>query len=69
VSNFVQDAVQLSLEDSLERKAESISGAFDRLRGKYGARSLQTGRTAFDKAVEDERWAFGKRTGLSAQMK
>ena len=48
-SNLVDDAVQLSLEPSRETKAESLSAAFDKVRGKYGSGSLQTGRTAFDK--------------------
>ncbi len=50
-SNLVDDAVQLSLEPSRETKSESLSAAFDKVRGKYGSGSLQTGRTAFDKTV------------------
>ncbi|MPZ48942.1 MAG: DNA polymerase IV [Dehalococcoidia bacterium] len=69
VSNLVADAVQLSLEPAPERKQESLSAAFDRVRRKYGTRSLQTGRTAFDAATQDERSVFEKGTGLSSQMK
>ena len=69
VSNLVMDAVQLSLEPVPERRQESLSAAFDRVRGKYGSRSLQTGRTAFDPATQGDRTAFEKGTGLSSQMK
>jgi len=68
VSNFVMDAVQLSLEPVASRKHESLSATFDRVRKKYGTRSLQTGRTAFDRATRDENSVFEKNTGLSSQM-
>jgi DNA polymerase-4 len=67
--NLVADAVQLSLEPSAEARQDSLSAAFDKVRGKYGRRSIQTGRTAFDAATSDERGVFDKATGLSSQMK
>ena len=67
-SNLVDDAVQLSLEASGETKAESISATFDKVRGKYGTRSLQTGRTAFDGAVRHRDELFDRNTGLSLQI-
>ena len=41
---------------------------FDRVRNKYGRRSLQTGRTAFDKATSDDSWRHDHSIGLSAQI-
>lgn len=67
-SNFVPDAVQLSLEPSAELKDESLSAAFDRVRKRYGTRSIQTGRTAFDSASRGESDPYEKRTGLSSQF-
>ena len=67
-SGLVDDAVQLSLEPSAESKAESLSAAFDKVRGKYGTRSLQTGRTAFDAATRKDDAVFDRSTGLSSQM-
>jgi DNA polymerase IV len=66
-SNLVDDAVQLSLEPSREMKAESLSRVFDRVRGKFGTRSLQTGRTAFDKSTSRDE-VFERNTGLSSQI-
>jgi DNA polymerase IV len=66
-SNLVDDAVQLSLEPSRETKAESLSQVFDRVRGKFGTRSLQTGRTAFDKSTSRDE-VFDRNTGLSSQI-
>jgi hypothetical protein len=68
VSNFVDDVVQLSLEPGANVKEESISAAFDRVRRKYGTRSLQTGRTAFDAATKSDDHVFERSTGLSAQI-
>jgi DNA polymerase-4 len=67
-SNLVNDAVQLSLEPSRETKAESLSATFDKVRGKYGTRSLQTGRTAFDGTVRRRDDLFERNTGLSSQI-
>ncbi len=67
-SNLVDDAVQLTLEPSTEAKEESLSAAFDRMRRKYGNRSLQTGRTAFDAATGSERGVHERGTGLSSQI-
>jgi DNA polymerase-4 len=55
VSNFVEDVVQLALEPSQSTKHESLSATFDSIRKKYGSKSLQTGRTAFDKSLQDHR--------------
>ncbi|HEX5368830.1 MAG TPA: DNA polymerase IV [Dehalococcoidia bacterium] len=66
-SNLVDDAVQLSLEPSREVKDESLSAAFDRVRQKYGTRSLQTGRTAFDRGTNRDE-VFDRSTGLSSQI-
>ena len=66
-SNLVSDAVQLSLAPSRDERQESLSAAFDRVRRKYGRKSLQTGRTAFDEATAED-FALEKRTGLSSQM-
>jgi DNA polymerase-4 len=67
-SNLVDDAVQLSLDDSRGTKAESVSATFDKVRGKYGTRSLQTGRTAFDGTVRRRDDLFERNTGLSSQI-
>jgi len=67
-SGLVEDVVQLSLEPSPEARSESLSAAFDRVRRKYGTRSLQTGRTAFDSATRKDDSAFERSTGLSSQM-
>lgn len=53
VSNFVEDVVQLTLEPSQSTKDESLSATFDTIRKKYGSKSLQTGRTAFDKSLQE----------------
>jgi DNA polymerase-4 len=55
LSNFVEDVVQLTLEPSQSTKDESLSATFDTIRKKYGSKSLQTGRTAFDKTMQDHR--------------
>jgi len=67
-SNFVDDDVQLSLETSREAQSESLSAAFDKVRGKYGTRSLQTGRTAFDGSVRGRDELYERSTGLSSQI-
>jgi len=67
-SNLVADALQLSLEPSAAAKEESLSAAFDRVRRKYGARSLQTGRTAFDASTREKAGVFEKSAGLSSQL-
>lgn len=55
LSNFVEDVVQLTLEPSQAAKDESLSATFDTIRKKYGSKSLQTGRTAFDKSMQEHR--------------
>jgi DNA polymerase-4 len=65
-SGLVDDAVQLSLEPSAETKSESLSATFDKVRRKYGTRSLQTGRTAFDGATRHDDGVFERTTGLSS---
>lgn len=66
-SGLVEDVVQLSLEPSGETKSESLSATFDKVRLKYGTRSLQTGRTAFDGATRSDDAVFDRSTGLSSQ--
>jgi DNA polymerase-4 len=67
-SGLVEDVVQLSLEPSAETKGESLSATFDKVRHKYGTRSLQTGRTAFDGATRSDDGVFDRSTGLSSQI-
>jgi DNA polymerase-4 len=67
-SNLVAGAVQLSLEPTTASKQESLSATFDKVRSKYGRRSLQTGRTAFGASTRDRDEAFEKSTGLSSQI-
>jgi DNA polymerase-4 len=62
-SNLVDDAVQLSLEPSQEMKSESLSATFDKVRGKYGSQSLQTGRTAFDSALRRHEHIYERGSG------
>jgi DNA polymerase-4 len=66
-SGLVDAAVQLSLEPTAESRGESLSAAFDKVRGKYGMRSLQTGRTAFDATTRKDD-LFERSTGLSSQL-
>jgi DNA polymerase IV len=68
LSNIVEDTVQLALEPGRTEKQESLSKAIDRVRAKYGRRSLQTGRTAFDRVTSGDRWKDEKSVGLSSQM-
>jgi DNA polymerase-4 len=68
VSNFVEDVVQLTLEPAPSQRAESLSATFDRVRKKYGSKSLQTGRTAFDQTLQDDSHAFEKGGGFSASL-
>lgn len=67
-ANLVTADVQLALTPTKDERLESLSQVFDRVRGKYGFRSLQTGRTAFDKATADDDSVFDKNTGLSSQI-
>lgn len=67
-SNLVDDAVQLSLEAGTDDRAESLSAAFDKVRGKYGTRSLQTGRTAFNASIGRRNDLFERNTGISSQI-
>ena len=67
-SNLVSDARQLALEPTAEVRQEALSVAFDHVRKKFGRRSLQTGRTAFDSLTGDDGWRHTKATGLSSQM-
>jgi DNA polymerase-4 len=68
VSNLVDSAVQLTLEPSKDERLDKLSRTFDKVREKYGRRSLETGRTAFSTATSDDR-VFEKATGLSAEIK
>ena len=68
-SNLVDDAVQLSFEETAEQRQELVSAAFDQVRRKYGRRSLQTGRTAFDETTGGDGWRHDRNLGLSSQMR
>lgn len=68
LSNFAEDAKQLSLEPDVDERQEKLSAAFDRVRTKYGAKSLQTGRTAFRDIATDDEWLLERQTGLSSQL-
>ena len=68
VSNLVADAVQLALEPAAVEREEQISATFDRVRRKYGRRSIQTGRTAFDSLMGGEGWHHERNVGLSSQL-
>ncbi len=67
-NGLVEDVLQLSLEPSGESKSESLSATFDKVRSRYGTRSLQTGRTAFDGATRKDDAVFDRSTGLSSQL-
>lgn len=69
VSNLTEDTVQLALEPGSDERQESLSAAIDRVRAKYGRRSLQTGRTAFDTTTAGDAWRHERNDGLSAQIK
>ncbi len=68
LSNFVEDVKQLSLETTVDDRQEKLSAAFDRVRTKYGSKSLQTGRTAFRGIEEDDDRLLERQTGLSSQI-
>jgi DNA polymerase-4 len=68
-SNLVAADVQLALVPSRDERLESLSRTFDRVRTKYGRKSLQTGRTAFSESTSDDESVFDKNTGLSSQIK
>ena len=67
-SNLVEDAMQLPLEEAPWQRLERLDQAVDRLRGKYGRRSLQRGRTLFDPLLALPHWDPERRTGLSSQV-
>ncbi len=67
-TNLVGETVQLSLVPAVEERQESLSAAFDRVRNKYGKRSLQTGRTAFQGGGDEAESLLEPRTGLSSQI-
>jgi DNA polymerase-4 len=68
VSGLVPDAVQMRLEPGPSRRDEALSGTLDRIRRKYGRRSLQKGLTAFDAATGSPAWRHDPSTGLSSQL-
>ena len=49
-------------------KQEKLRAVFYRVRSKYGARSLQTGRTAFRDIGEGDDRLLERHTGLSSQI-
>jgi DNA polymerase-4 len=68
LSNFVPAERQLALQPGSDERSEALSKVLDRMRRKYGRRSLQTGRTAFDAATNGDSWRHDKSVGLSAQV-
>ena len=68
VSNLVEDAVQLPLQETPWQQAERLDRAVDRLRLKYGRRCLQRGRILFQPLLFPPEWDQGRRTGLSSQI-
>ncbi|MEX2158852.1 MAG: DNA polymerase IV [Dehalococcoidia bacterium] len=67
-SQLVDDAVQLDLFDPRRRKDEDLLRSIDRVRGKFGGRALQTGRTFFDPYTGADDFDPGRHTGLSSQI-
>ncbi len=67
-SQLADDAVQLSLFDLRRKPLDALLGAIDRLRSKYGYRSVQTGLTFFDPYVSSPDWEPERHAGLSSQV-
>jgi DNA polymerase-4 len=67
-SNLVSEAFQMPLDVDTESRREALSAAIDRVRRKYGRRSLQSGATAFDRVTSGDAWRHDKSIGLSAQL-
>lgn len=67
-SNLVSEAYQLPLDTDVEKRREALSAAMDRVRRKYGRKSLQSGATAFDPVTGTDAWRHEKSVGLSAQL-
>jgi DNA polymerase-4 len=67
-SNLVSESFQMPLDRDAEQRREALSAAVDRVRRKYGRRSLQSGATAFDAATSGDSWRHEKSVGLSAQI-
>jgi len=68
VSNLVENAVQLPLEEARWQRLERLDRAVDRVRLKYGRRCLQRGRILFEPLLSLPRWDADRRTGLSSQI-
>ena len=66
VTQLTED-VQLSLFDR-RQPIEALLGAIDRLRSKYGHRSVETGLTFFDRYTGSEEWDPPCHAGLSSQV-
>ncbi len=67
-TNLVSESFQLPLDHDAEQRREALSAAVDRVRKKYGRRSLQSGTTAFDSVTGGDSWRHEKSVGLSAQF-
>ena len=67
-SNLVTEAFQMPLDADVEKRREALSAAVDRVRRKYGRKSLQSGATAFDRVTSGDAWRHEKSIGLSAQL-
>ncbi|MCH7811615.1 MAG: DNA polymerase IV [Chloroflexi bacterium] len=67
-ANLVDDATQLGLFEQRELSKDALLHSIDRLRAKYGHRSVQTGLAFFDPYVGSPDWEPERRTGLSSQI-
>jgi DNA polymerase-4 len=67
-TNLADDAVQLDLFDDKQERSQALLTRIDRLREKYGRRSVETGRTFFDPYTRSPDWSPERRTGLSSQV-
>jgi DNA polymerase-4 len=67
-SNLLTEAFQMPLDVDTERRREALSAAIDRVRRKYGRKSLQSGATAFNRVTSGDSWRHDKSIGLSAQL-
>jgi DNA polymerase-4 len=67
-SGLTDDAVQLDLFDPRAQPEEALLRSLDRLREKYGHRTVQPGLTFFDPYISGDDWEPERHTGLSSQV-
>jgi DNA polymerase-4 len=67
-TGLVEDAVQAQLFEDQEVRGEELLRAVDGVRGRYGNRAVQRGRTFFDPVTSSDDWEPEKQTGLSSQL-